>query len=372
MARPDLAHDDVASGRTRRAAPMRLLLLGLGAACLIVGLCGGLVRLGWPLPHAGIAALHGPLLISGAFGTLISLERAVALGRGWAYAAPGLTALGSVALILGAPVPIGAGAYVLAAIVLAAASLRILRQQPAIFTGLLLLGAGAWLTGNLLWLRGDPVPDLVGWWLGFLILTIAGERLELSRLMPPGRGSEIFILAGVGLLAAGARNGFSSTNGSLLYGPALLLLAAWLLRNDIALRAVQRPGQTRFMAACMLSGYLWLGIAGLTLVFLPDGQTAFRYDIAIHAVLIGFVLSMVFGHALIILPAVARLRVRYHAVMYAPLVGLHAALAARVAGGILEWPGLRLWSGPLVLCALAGFAACIAFGARRRARPTSE
>jgi hypothetical protein len=59
----------------------RLPLLGLAGAALLAGLWAGLVRLGWAVPpgHPAWVANHGPLMISGFLGTLISLERAVAL-----------------------------------------------------------------------------------------------------------------------------------------------------------------------------------------------------------------------------------------------------------------------------------------------------
>ena len=91
---------------------LRAGLLALAALALLTGLWGAVTRLGWPLPHgASLAALHGPLMICGLFGTLIGLERAVALGRGWSYAAPVLSSLGTLSLIAGAPVALGAGAY---------------------------------------------------------------------------------------------------------------------------------------------------------------------------------------------------------------------------------------------------------------------
>ena len=54
------------------------------------------------------------------------------------------------------------------------------------------------------------------------------------------------------------------------------------------------------------------------------------YDAALHAVFVGFVFSMVFGHAPVIVPAVLRVRFPYHPVLYAPLALLHASLAVRV------------------------------------------
>jgi hypothetical protein len=334
----------------------RIALLALGVLALLTGLCGALWRLGWTLPHgAALAALHGPLMISGLFGTVISLERAVAIGSGWSYAAPALAGIGTLALVAGAPMEFGAGAYAAAAIVLAGGTLLITIRQPAVFTGTLLFGTIAWLAGNVLWVMGQSVPDLVGWWLGFLVLTIAGERLELSRLMPQRRGSEALFLFAIGLLVVGAQNGLMTENGAILFGMALLVTTLWLLRHDIARLNIGRAGQPRFMAACMLAGYGWLGLAGLTLIVFPPARDSFGYDLALHAILIGFVLSMVFGHALIILPAVARIRLRYAPILYAPLFLLHASVAVRMGAGLAGWDAGRTASGVLTLLALAGF-----------------
>lgn len=73
---------------------------------------------------------------------------------------------------------------------------------------------------------------------------------------------------------------------------------------------------------------------------------------------------MVFGHALIILPGLIRLRVRYAGTMYVPLFLLHAAVALRVGAGVAEWGAGRASSGALVLLALAGFAVTLAVSSR--------
>lgn len=361
---PSPALPPAAASRMR----LRLGFLGLGALAMLTGLYGGLWRLGLDLPGgSGLAELHGALLICGLFGTVIGLERAVALGHDWAFLAPGLSGLGTLLMLSGAPLA-GAVAYALAAAVLLAATLTIAAAQPAVFTGTLVAGALAWLTGTVLWLSGSTVPEVAGWWLGFLILTIAGERLELGRLMAAKRGSEALFLLGVALIAAGAHNGLMSPNGATLYGFALLVLTAWLIRHDVVRHTVRQAGQTRFMAICMIAGYVWLGTAGALLLAMPPAETAFGYDAALHAVLIGFVFSMVFGHALIILPAVARVRIAYRPALYAPLVLLHAAVLLRVAGDVLAWQPGRAWSGPLTLVALLGFVGLIVGGIVRRPR----
>ncbi|MCB1238642.1 MAG: hypothetical protein KDB30_03070, partial [Tetrasphaera sp.] len=65
------------------------LLLPAGVS-LLAGLDAGLLLLEVPAPvdAAHLPTAHGILMVLGFLGTLISLERAVALRSPWAYAAP--------------------------------------------------------------------------------------------------------------------------------------------------------------------------------------------------------------------------------------------------------------------------------------------
>jgi hypothetical protein len=186
----------------------RLGLLALGGLALLAGMWAGLVRLGWGLPplQPELVAAHGPLMVSGFLGLMIGLERAVALGRGWAFGAPVLAGLGALALVVGLPDAVGAGALVCSSLVLVAVLGRIWRLRPEWPSTLLMLGALAWLVGNLLWLAGRPVLLLVPWWAGFLVFTIAGERLELAQVLLPAR-SRLALLRASLLVLAGARRG---------------------------------------------------------------------------------------------------------------------------------------------------------------------
>ena len=150
---------------------------------LLTGLWAGLARLGWdvPLPRPGFSSLHGPLMVSGFLGTLISLERAVALGRPWAYAAPLLTGLGGVGLIVGAPLLAAQLSMLAGSIGLVAIFAAIIRRHPALYTFTMGGGSLVWALGNLLWCLGWPVFLVVFWWAAFLVVTIAGERLEGHR-----------------------------------------------------------------------------------------------------------------------------------------------------------------------------------------------
>ncbi|MEO8134525.1 MAG: hypothetical protein ABI831_11155 [Betaproteobacteria bacterium] len=349
----------------------RLPLLVLGFCALFAGIGAGLARLGFAVPAvaASAAALHGPLMLCGFFGVVISLERAVALGRNWAYLAPLLTGLGTVAA-LGGGAAYAPWLMLAGSVVFLAASVAVLRRQTALFTLVLVLGAGAWVVGNVLWLSGLPLQRSVPWWLAFLILTIAGERLELSRFMAPSLSARnvfvaILLAIIVGLGAA------PRPWADLVFAGALLALSLWLVKQDIARRTVRGKALTRFVAVSLLAGYAWLAIgAGIMLAAggLHAGTPA--YGAAVHALALGFVFSMVFGHAPIIFPAVLRVAVPWHPLFYVPLALLHGSLIVRLAGdalGRFEW--LRqggLFNAVALVAFVVGIASAVLRGSRMR------
>ncbi len=350
----------------RKPMWLRFLALGIGAVALVFGLLTGLVRLGIALPTVApvTADLHGALMICGFFGTLISLERAVALGRWWAYAAPAVAAAGALVLLAGSPAP--ARVLLLAAsLLLTFDSLMVVVRQRALFTVMLAVAAACWAVGTLAWLISGGLAAAVGWWLAFLVLTIAAERLELSRLLAPPPLSQATFVAAVLMILAGAARAEFAGGSALLTGAGLVATTAWLLNHDVAMRTVRMAGQARFAAVCMISGYAWLGVAGIVLIVRPPGTSIFAADAAIHATAIGFVLSMVFGHAPIILPAVTGWRVRYAAAAYGPLALLHASVLLRVVADLGEIVALRAVSGVLTILALVTYAATLAVATRR-------
>ncbi len=322
----------------------RLPLLILGMLALVVGTLAGLARLGWavPAPAAAQAGAHGALMIAAFFGTVISLERAVALARLWAYLGPACAGLGGLALLVGAPSLVGPGLLVVAAGILVAGSGVVIGRLLAPFTVVLALGAGAWLVGNLIWLAGGDITAAVPWWLAFLVLTIAGERLELTRFLPTPQAAKRLFLALVALVLGGAALALIRPDAGLrLFAGGLLALALWLLRYDIARRNAGQGALTGYIARCLLSGYGWLlaaGLLGLAGAFLPGHPWR---DAALHAVGLGFVFAMVFGHAPIIFPAVARVKIPYHPAFYLPLALLHLALLARCLGVFADDLALR-------------------------------
>jgi hypothetical protein len=317
----------------------RLPLLMAGAVSLVAGIIAGEGRLGWPMGSADLSLVHGPLMICGFFGTVIGLERAVALGRTWGYGAPLLTALGGGLLIVG-QTQAGALSQLLGSLVFAAMSLAVILRQREVFTLVLGLGGVAWAAGNLAWIIGGDAAAPVPLWASFLVLTIAGERLELSRFLPPWRWRTPTLFPPLLVLLAGLALG-----SWVLFGLGLALLTLWSLMNDVVRRTIRQPGLTRYVAVCLLSGYVWALAAGLLMMRLTPGETGLLYDAALHALFVGFVFAMVYGHAPVILPAVLRVAVPYRPVFYLPLALLHVTLGLRVAGDLLGIHDLRQWGG---------------------------
>lgn len=329
----------------------RVPLLAAGFAAMIWGAWLGLVRLGWrlPLPYPDQLIAHGPLMVCGFLGTLIALERAVALDDRRAYAAPLLAAAGAVAAVAGPPGPLAPALITLGSVGLLAIYAAVLRRQAALFTAVMALGGAMWLAGNALWVSGWSINRFVLWWAGFLVLTIAGERLELNRLLRPSPLARASFIVTVGVLVAGVA--ITTRNpgaGVRVAGVGLIALSLWLARNDVARRTVRQAGLPRFIAVCLLAGYAWLAVSGALAATARDWLSGPRYDAALHALFLGFVFSMIFAHAPIILPAVLGVRMRYGPVSYAHLVVLHASLVVRVAGDLVEeWGRWRAW-GALV------------------------
>ena len=340
----------------------RLPLLALGMASLVTGVWGGLVRLPLALPLPGDQAnwltFHGPLMVCGFLGTVIGLERAVGLQRWWPYATPALTGAGAVALLAGAMGPIPLLLVTAGSVLFALVALRVVTMQRSLFTRVMGVGALAWVTGNALWWQGWPLNRVVPWWIAFLTLTIVGERIDLSRFQKPSRWSQPLLLGALALFLGGViATAWHQLAGERLTGLGLVALALWLGRFDLARRTVRQTGLTRFMAICLLIGYGWLAISGVLMTVHSPLESGLRYDAVLHALFLGFVFSMIFGHAPVIFPAVLLLRPSFRTAFYAHLAVLHAGLLLRVGADLADWPAGRQWGGATNALALALFLA---------------
>lgn len=349
----------------------------LSILSLVAGMWAGLERIGWPLPSFAPALLvaHGPLMVSGFLGTLISLERAVAIQESWAYAAPLLSGLGALALLGGVPAPVGPLLITLGSLGLVGIFGRILQRHLAWFTVVMEVGALLWLAANAAWLAGAAIPVVVSWLAGFLVLTIVGERLELSRLAGRDRGRQAAFVAMAAVYVLGlVLSGTMKAPGQGIAGLAMVGLAVWLWRYDIARHTIRRPGLPRFIAIGLLAGYVWLGVGGVLWTVFGGVLAGPRYDAMLHTLFLGFVFSMVFAHAPIILPAVLGEAVPYRAWFYSHIALLNISLVLRLAGDLGGWYLGRAWGGLLGVAAILLFLlnTLASAAAVRRARTRSQ
>jgi hypothetical protein len=335
------AQRDAAAGRRRWSARplLRVVFVLPVLLALLTAVAGGLLRAGvggvqTALPEAWLrpAVLgHAFLMICVFMGTVIGLERAVALKKAWAFAGPLASAAAGLAWLAGAD----GAARVLALVAglgFVAVNVQVYRLQRAPHTALLLVAAAAWALGLALHAAGAAAGAVVPWWFAFLLLTIAAERLEMTRLMRRRRAAGPALQAIVVLLLAGAALSAPWPRvGGLLYGAALSALAAWLLAFDIARRTIRTEGLSRYMAVCLLLGYGWLLLAGAAWAAAAAGLPF--SDMALHALALGFVFSMMLGHAPVILPAIARIKLLFTPAWYLPLALLHGSLVLRLAWG---------------------------------------
>jgi hypothetical protein len=320
--------------------------LAFAILALLFALWAGLLRIGWALPSLpNLSVAHGPLMVSGFLGVLIPLERAVAIRQRWMFAVPAVAGLGWIALLL-APF-IGGLLLTLASL----GTLMILgvmvRREPHPHTITMFAGVLAWVVGNFLWMFGFPVFQVVYWWMAFLVLTIGGERLELSRVLRPGPGQlRLFSVIAAALSAGVILSVFDLSWGARLSGLALLALSLWFLRNDLATRTIRHPNPlTRYIAFCLFAGFIWLGVGGMLFLYFGGLYAGPFYDAALHAIFVGFVISMIFGHAPIIFPAILGVPITYRPAFYAQLILLHVSLIIRILGDLTNQFDIRRWGG---------------------------
>lgn len=346
-------------------------LLAVGGVALLAGIWVGLRRAGWSVPvPVGAPADHGVLMVSGFLGTLISLERAAAVRLPWSLLAPAASALGTVTLLVGLPHAYAAGLFVVAGGVLCLVYARVLQLQLAAFTVTMAAGGVSWVVGTLAWAAALPTFTWLSCWAAFLVLTIVGERLELSRLTRlSGAAWRTFTAIGLFHGVAIAASLFSPSLGVRLSGLAFAAWAGWLLRFDVARWTVRTPGLPRFTALALLWGYGWLLVAGVLWTVSPLIPAGLRYDAEVHSLFLGFVFSMIFAHAPIIVPSLLGGEVHFHRRFYVHLALLHLSGLLRVATDLGGGEAGRRWAVVLNTLAILLFLANTVRGLRRPSSP---
>lgn len=333
----------------------RVALVASGMILMLVGGWAGLVRMGWPLsaaPH--LIGHHGTIMIMGFLGTVIGVERAVGARRPWTFTAPVLTAAGGIAFVLGAPLSVASGLMLAGAVVLALTLALVARMVRGLAGATLAISGIALVAGAGAVALDSPPSFVVGWWVAFVTLIIAAERLELSRLLRAPRWAILMFGSLCAILVTGvAMSAFAPAPGVAIAGASLAGISAWLFRYDISARVLRAGGRYAFSAVALLAGYAWLLVAGTLFLWQAARGDGWLDDAALHAVFVGFAVSMVFGHAPIVVGAVVGRNLAFHRVSYLPLALLHVSVLMRVGGWIegswTTWRASGMLNGVAIL-----------------------
>ena len=258
---------DLAACPAPRPVPRgRLALLLGGGVAMLLGLDAGLLLLGLPAPVTTerLPEVHGQLMLIGFLGTVIALERAVALRRPWGFTAPLATGLGSLLLLTALPVAVGQGVQLIG---LHGAG-RDLRCPCGDEPRPRRSRSSGWV---LSWPRvgcccgpraSPPVPCSPGW-PGSSYSRSPASASSWPMWQPPGPGAQVGLVAVAAAVAIGAAAALLwPTPGTEVFGLTLLALVGWLLRHDVATRTVRSVGLPRYSAVNLLLGMAWLAVAG--------------------------------------------------------------------------------------------------------------
>ena len=317
---------------------------------LFSGIWGGLSRMGMSLdvPYPNMVAFHGVLMVSGFLGTVITLERSAALEWGPGYFFALLSAVGAFIVGTGWGIEAGMIMIILAGMGLAGMYVFILSRQPTWHTFIMAMGALLWFLGDIFWLQAYPFAYTANLWAGFLILTVVGERIELSRMVQTGdaQRSQAGILAIVYLIGLLIHVIWVDT-GVIIAAFSLILLAIWLLKNDLARFTVRQTGLPKYMAICLLSGFIWLIVGSVVSVLYLQIPSHLYYDAYLHSFFLGFIFSMIFAHAPVIFPSLSGWQVGFYERFYIHYLLLQASIIIRLTGDFMGDSMIRELGGVL-------------------------
>ena len=298
-----------------------LMLLALAVGISKLFLMGGLITqpfLSLLLPN------HGQLMVFGFLSILLATERYLgALAFPFhpiIHSMPFLVAAGGIIQIAGwvtnlFPLVLGGSVILIAGFIIyiyIITSIGKRSAQPLPFK-YMSLAAISLICASIVGIWNTPVGNLPFSMLllGFPILTILGERVELTRFVAPSISS--LARYGIWILAVAFALILIQTLFPLVaYRPLMLTWVLLLLAVAIPLAWGERRLMTRgekilhrYLGVHLMAAYGWLflGIIAL-LVIVFKGQTVSLMDAATHSLAIGFIGSMILAHAPIILPAI--------------------------------------------------------------------
>jgi len=316
----------------------RILKAGWGIPLIFLvllgGVFGGFVRIGW-LQYSlqGISVSHG-LLMTGAFmGSLISLERNMAMRSPWWGMVPFVCISSTIFFYLG-ELSIGLMALLTASTGLAIMLYLQLASHFKIGKCLMFIGALSWLMGNIMVYKSNMIPMGSIWWEAFILFTILGERIELGEIGIKFIGETLLFWLFLGLFIVGMVLPFHGI-GPFIMGCSIIGIGLWFLVKDRKSMVFSRNGRNQFNSMAILLGYIWLIVHGLWMILGRDQP--FFYDVMVHSFFLGFAFSMIWGHVSSLFPMICGLNGNaFHPRFWWGLAIFETSLLGRIGACVLE------------------------------------
>jgi hypothetical protein len=321
---------------------IRRIIILISLFSLLVGLTAGITRAGEFNLLFYINQYHFLIMIGSFLGTLITLERVVTIENKVFHYLPLLNGSSLIFFLLNEP-EIANLMLVLGGLILTLIFLYFLFSHNDLVHWLFLLSGIAYTLGMLVFYLDKDLFLSVRLLEMFLLITIIAERLELSKFIGISNFKKYILLLFLIL------SGFFLKINEIAYGVSIILIALWLMQNDIARINIKKSEPFRFRGIALMFGYFWLLINGLTIVF-PKYST---YDLQIHSFFLGFVMNMIFAHITIILPAVLKVKIKENYFLnYTVLITFQIVLILRFLSTILfgsSFPHLALVNAIVLL-----------------------
>jgi hypothetical protein len=319
---------------------------------LVLGIYTGWLRMGWNFPMTQAMGQHGLIMIGSFLGTLILIERIVAFKKYWLYLVPLINALSLPAFFFQQE-QLAIVFLLIGSTGLLAVYLMTYQKYRERYILIMMVGGALLVTGLLMLLIQNRYPVAVPYWIGFLLLTILGERIDLAKFLPRNKIKEPMIWIFIVLFILGLFTQYHQA-GHLLTGAGMVLIAFWLMKFDIVNKSIKSHGIHQYIGLTLFSGYIWLFISGLFMVLNLD--LVYFYDALLHSFFLGFVFLMIFAHGPIIFPGVVGLSFTpFHKSLYFWTFLLNLSLLFRIITDLLFLNYLRQISGVMNGMILIGF-----------------
>ena len=329
-----------------------LIVLPFVLISLLTGIYTGWLRMGWNFPMTEVMGQHGLIMVGSFLGTLILIERIVGLKKRWLYSLPLINVLSLPALIVKAVEP------ALIFLIIGTTGLigvygMIYRKYKEKYIIIMMTGAALLLFGLVLLLIGYRYPVAVPYWMGFLLLTILGERIDLAKFLPARKLKNPLLGFFIIVFITGLFTQYYWI-GPLLTGIGMMLISIWLLKYDIVNKSMRSHGIHQYIGVVLFTGYLWLFITGFLMTV--NLNIVYFYDALLHSFFLGFVFLMIFAHAPIIFPGVMGFSFTpFHKSFYTWMVLLNLSLLFRILSDLFFLNQPRQISGLFNGMVLIGF-----------------